>query len=123
MVSLLGLIPVGLKMTRDTMDITVQSQIMQSISNDVQLTEYDKLQDLNDLNYNAEGLKEEDASKRVFWADLITSGSASTVKAPATTIDEIRARVIQVKIYRNNQTRPIYETSFLIANTRGTEGM
>jgi uncharacterized protein (TIGR02598 family) len=119
MVSLLGLLPVGLKIARDTMDITVQSQIMQSISNDVQLAEYNELQDLKDLNYNAEGLKEDDASKRVFWADLIASGSASMVKAPAATIDENRAKVIQVKIYRNNQPRPICETSFLIANTRG----
>jgi uncharacterized protein (TIGR02598 family) len=52
MVSVLGLLPVGLTTFRQAMTNTVESQIVQGLSNDVLLTNFDNLQDLAGEEYD-----------------------------------------------------------------------
>ncbi|MDR1191321.1 MAG: Verru_Chthon cassette protein B [Verrucomicrobiales bacterium] len=115
MVALLGLLPAGLRVARDTMDLTVRSQIVQLISNDLQLTDYDKLGDWSEqeLYFNLQGLPESDGGRQIFTVKLaVLNGD----KANAAIADET-AKLVQVQIFKARQELPIYETALLIANT------
>lgn len=121
MISLLGLLPVGLSIARDTIDITVQSQVTQLISNQVQLTDYKNIGDWNgqQLYFNGQGLPEEDESKGVFKAVLGIQGMDNSVVGVVSTDAGCTVLVSITNIKRPQST---CTTSFIVANSGGSAG-
>jgi len=117
MVSLLGLIPVGLKITRDTLDITVQSQVFQLISNQIQLTDYKNMSQWNGqkLYFDSQGLPQTDPAKSVFEADLNVQNVSTDTMSDA--ISQDNASLVVIKISSIQRPQSNWTTSLIIANS------
>lgn len=118
MVSLVGLIPLGLKTSREAIDTTVQSQMVQMIRNQVLLDNFEKLQDHWDgrkLYFDDQGLQVEDESAptRVFTADV----DVQMAKAANSALPESDVRTIVVRIF--NRAAPFNGSTYtlVLANT------
>jgi uncharacterized protein (TIGR02598 family) len=117
MVGLMGLIPVGLKTSREAIDTTIQAQMAQMIRNQILLSEFT---DLNawkgkTLYFDDQGLSVEsaDSSTRVFTAVV----DIQDVKVPITSMAESVARVVRVDITNNAAPRVGSTFTLVVANT------
>lgn len=118
MITLLGLIPLGLKTSRDAIDITTQSQIVQLIRNQIQLTDFSNMDQLNDRKfyYDDQGLEVDEGSPSHLFTATLVVGDMNAFNTTSMLPKEV-ARV--VTIHLSSKTTPQSQHTFAIvaANT------
>jgi uncharacterized protein (TIGR02598 family) len=112
MLSILGLVPMGLTNLRQAMNNTVQSQIVQSITSEEQLTSFVNLQNTS-YYYDADGNTTSPSSQPVYTATVTisqVSGSSFPVNL-ANSADKVTIAIV-------NKTQPAQTNiySIIIAN-------
>jgi uncharacterized protein (TIGR02598 family) len=112
MLSILGLVPMGLTNLRQAMNNTIQSQIVQSITSQEQLTSFSNLQNATYL-YDADGNTATSSAQSVYTATVTlsqVSGSSFPVNL-ASSADKVTIAIV-------NKTQPAQTNiySIIIAN-------
>jgi uncharacterized protein (TIGR02598 family) len=107
-VAIVGLIPVGLQTFRDSVDKTVETQIVQKLTAIAQQTEFSKLDDVAGASdtapeyyyFNDEGefVDDSDKAKSLYTAAIWKTGSTTELPAGATTSSMV---TLNIRIYAN----------------------
>lgn len=104
LVALLGLIPMGLQSFRSAMTMTVEAQIAQSVSSDIQLTDFSNLQTM--LNpaakyyFDDQGMAVDASSSNLIYTATVT---LENLDSPANLPDDV---IRNVRIEITNKTAP-----------------
>lgn len=120
MVSVMGLLPFGLSTFREAMTNTVESQIVQGISNDILLTEFDQLPGLveKELEYDNDGrpLGVGNASGRpVYTARIVLQALDDPTKYPVSLQSAgARNEAYNVLVEIRNHTMPDHTTQYSV---------
>lgn len=112
LVALLGLIPSGLQSFRAAMTLTVESQIAQSISGDLQLTDFTNLKTMLatdvERHYDDQGIEVESGSPlTVYTATISLNDLVSPANLPPEAIRNVQIRIV-------NKTTPTRESMYSV---------
>ncbi len=119
MVSLLGMIPMGLSTFKDAMNTTVESHIVQAVANDLLLTDFSNLGNASSPSryFDDQGLELPDAGSNPIYTATVTAQSLAA--APNSPIGLATAAAgSSVRIQITNRTAPgrVASYSIIVAN-------
>jgi uncharacterized protein (TIGR02598 family) len=112
MVALLGLIPLGLSTSRNAINITTESQIVQSLCNEIQLTDFSNISNTV-LYYNEEGSIVNSSDQTILYSVVISSEksiSPATGLSTGSKTDSAQTVLIRVA----NKTTPKTTNSYSV---------
>jgi uncharacterized protein (TIGR02598 family) len=116
LVALLGLIPMGLQSFRSAMTLTVESQIAQSLSGDIQLTDFGNLQTM--LNpaakyyFDDQGMVVDAASAAVIYTATV---SLEELDLPADLPSDV-IRNVRIEIVNKTTPDKVNDYSVIVVN-------
>lgn len=113
MVSMMGLIPVGLTTFHQAVDATVVAQIAQGVLNEAQLTPFDQLSDYSAAYDESGGRVEEGSPAEVYRASLT---HASVTDSVTTHFSSAVATTLTVKIWSKAAAREPGVYTFVLVN-------
>lgn len=111
LVGILGLLPAGLGVFRQSVNMTVQSQIAQQIINDAQLTPYDKLAS-STTYYDESGCKLEKGGRQTTYTATVSLSNPTS--SLASTLPQQVSTTLLVKISNNAMPQSPSLHSFLL---------
>lgn len=110
MVTLLGLIPVGLKSFQSAMRVTVESQIVRAVVTDINLKDYSTL-GFTEYFFDVEGTPEQTSSKPVYTASLSFQSGVEGMALDASSV-----RVATIDITSTVNPKRVSHYTVLVAN-------
>jgi uncharacterized protein (TIGR02598 family) len=123
MVSILGLIPMGLTNFRQAMNNTVEAQIVQGITSDLELASFTSLQSTTDY-YDSDGNATTASSQPVYTA-TVTVAAVDGSKEPVNLVNtassvpsqmQTSADLVTISIVNNTQQKHTDVYSIIVAN-------
>lgn len=108
MLSILGLIPVGLGTFRNAMNLTVETTIVQAVSGDLLRTDYADLAATNFYFDQEGGMVAKGDTKHLYTAEVLTPQNLDT----AGLVSPESAKTVPIKI--NNRTHPGTTNSYFV---------
>jgi uncharacterized protein (TIGR02598 family) len=116
LVALLGLMPVGLKTVRDARGDSLRAEILKSMGNIAQQTDYSLLSNLNSTNYyfDINGLIVNSNSSDVVYKALLSTGTV--VVPPTSTTTNITSVTVAISRSANTNSEATTHTLFISNN-------
>lgn len=121
-ITVIGVIPVGLLILRDAMNDTAESQIVQSITNDIVLTNYSDLVNYSKRFYDVEGMPIGTQGGTAPSNTFYTATIITPIMDLASTIPNLSSGVggtVIINIVRANQPLKPDSFSVIVANNQG----
>lgn len=124
MVSLVGLLPAGLSNFRTAMSQTIESQIVQGLSEEIALTDFANLAALEgkQFTYDNSGVSTRTGDPATIYTATVTLealDSLSSYPVRLQTSSRNEAYNVRIRISRVNQPQQINQYSLIVANKRG----
>ena len=107
MLSILGLIPVGLGTFRNAMNLTVETTIVQAVSGDLLRTDYTNLAATN-FYFDQEGSKTTNQADRLYTAEVLAPHNLDA----AGLVDATAASTLAIKV--SNRSHPGATNSYFV---------
>jgi uncharacterized protein (TIGR02598 family) len=123
LVSILGMVPIGMTNFRQAMNNTVESQIVQSLTSDLELASFSQLAATPTFYFDADG-NPANATTQVYTATITvasvngTAQPVNLVSSSSNVPSQVRVTAETVTISLCNRTQPnqIHKYSIIVAN-------
>lgn len=125
MVSLVGLLPAGLSNFRTAMSQTIESQIVQGLSEEIALTDFANLADLEGkkFTYDNSGISTRSGDPATIYTATVKLEAVDSLSSFPVRLQDSSARNeaynVRIQISRANQPQQINQYSLIVANRRG----
>ncbi|GAT33591.1 Verru_Chthon cassette protein B [Terrimicrobium sacchariphilum] len=125
MVSLVGLLPAGLSNFRMAMSQTIESQIVQGLSEEIALTDFSNLADLEGrkFTYDNSGVTTRTGDPATIYTATVKLEPVDSLSSYPVRLQDSASRNeaynVRIQISRVNQTQQINQYSLIVANKRG----
>lgn len=125
MVSLVGLLPAGLSNFRTAMSQTIESQIVQGLSEEIALTDFANLTDLEGkkFTYDNSGISTRAGDPATIYTATVKLEAVDSLSSFPVRLQDSSARNeaynVRIQISRANQPQQINQYSLIVANRRG----
>ncbi len=125
MVSLVGLLPAGLSNFQTAMSQTMESQIVQGLSEEIALTDFSNLSDLSGkkFTYDNSGISTRAGDPATIYTATVQIEPVDSLASYPVRLQDTSSRNeaynVRIKISRINQPQQINQYSLIVANKRG----
>ncbi|PTX93015.1 hypothetical protein DB345_15365 [Spartobacteria bacterium LR76] len=125
MVSLVGLLPAGLSNFQTAISQTIESQIVQGLSEEIALTDFSNLSDLagKKFTYDNSGISTIAGDPATIYTATVKLEAVDSLASYPVRLQDSAARNeaynVRIQISRVNQPQQINQYSLIVANKRG----